>query len=376
VSFVGRSEQKMRLLKRYVLKKFIQVYFLTLTALIGMFLVVDFFERVDEFLMKGGTIWDMFAYYIYKIPFIFFFMGPQAVLLATVITLVSFSRNNEFTAMKACGIGVTGITFPIVITSAGIAIMVLVSNEYIAPMANNKMYYIFNVKVRGHAPPGTHQLDRLWLRGDNGWIWNIGYYDSGPSMMKKVSLFSLDENQSMIRRIDASAAIWNGKEWEFLNGFERGFSKDGIIETEYFDKKAFPVAERPSDFNKVKKRPEEMSIRDLYAEIQDTISGGGDPTKKWVDLHHKISYPFISVVLALIGIPLSIRSSRTGGLLFCVGLSLVLGFLFSFVYAISISLGHGGTFDPVMAAWGPNILFASIGFYLVMTLDSTRVFPV
>ena len=61
----------MRLLKRYVLKKFLQVYALTLSGLMGVFLVVDFFERVDEFLMKGGTVWDMFAYYLYKIPFIF-----------------------------------------------------------------------------------------------------------------------------------------------------------------------------------------------------------------------------------------------------------------------------------------------------------------
>ena len=65
----------MRLLKRYVLKKFLQVYALTLSGLMGVFLVVDFFERVDEFLMKDGTVGDIFAYYVYKIPFIFFFMG-------------------------------------------------------------------------------------------------------------------------------------------------------------------------------------------------------------------------------------------------------------------------------------------------------------
>ena len=365
----------MRLLKWYVLKKFLQVYVLTLSALMAVFLVVDFFERADEFLMKGGTIWDMFAYYIFKIPFIFFFMGPQAVLLATVISLVSFARNNEFTAMKACGIGVTGITMPIILASVGVSFVVLISNEYIAPKTNKEMYYIFHVKVRGHRPPGVHQRDKLWIRGENGWIWNIGYYDPGPSMMKKVSLFVFSEGNVLMRRIDASAALWNGREWEFLDGFVRSFGDDGLTKTEYFNKQVFPVTERPKDFNKVKRRPEEMSIRDLFTEIQNTISVGGDPTKQWVDLHHKISYPFISIVLTLIGIPLSIRSNRTGGLLFCVGLSLVLGFIFSFVYAMGISLGHGGTFSPIMAAWGPSALFSCIGFYLVMTLDSARIFP-
>ena len=119
-----------------------------------------------------------------------------------------------------------------------------------------------------------------------------------------------------------------------------------------------------------------MSIAELYEDIRILESEGQDTSKKWVDLHHKISYPFISVVLALIGIPLSIRSSRKGGLLFCIGVSLGLAFIFSFIYAMGISLGHGGTFSPVLAAWGPSTIFACIGFYLVMTLDSTKILPI
>ena len=65
-----------------------------------------------------------------------------------------------------------------------------------------------------------------------------------------------------------------------------------------------------------------------------------------------------------LAIPLSIRSSRHGGLLFCVGINIAMGFIFSFIYAMSISLGKGGTFDPILATWGPNLLFTVLGFYL------------
>ena len=74
--------------------------------------------------------------------------------------------------------------------------------------------------------------------------------------------------------------------------------------------------------------------------------------------------------------PLSIRSSRHGGLLFCVSVNIAMGFAFSFLYAMGISLGKGGTFDPILAAWGPNLLFTVLGFYLLLTMDSEKVFPI
>lgn len=365
----------MRLLKRYVLYKFLRVYCLTATALIGVFMIVDFFERVDEFLSKGISWMDLFAYYIYKVPFIIFFMAPQAVLLATVITLASFARNNEFTAMKACGIGVTGITTPIVLASVGIAVLVIACNEYVAPKTNKEMHYIFYVKVRGQAPTKAIQRDKIWYRSPNNWVWNIGYYDPGRSMMKKVSIFIYGEGHYVKQRIDALAAFWNGRNWEFLDGFVRSFDKEGLAKTEYFEKRNFPIPETPAEFNKVRKRPEEMTLTEMYRDIQATASAGQDPTRKWVELHHKLSYPFISVVMALVGIPLSIRTSRTGGVLFCVGVSLGLGLAVSFVYALGISMGHGGTFSPALAGWGANALFASLGFYLLLTLDSDQRFP-
>ena len=119
-----------------------------------------------------------------------------------------------------------------------------------------------------------------------------------------------------------------------------------------------------------------MSLSQLYQKIQIQSLEGKDTTMEWIELHRNISYPFISVVMALLAIPLSIRSSRHGGLLFCVGVNIAMGFMFSFIYAMSISLGRGGTFDPILATWGPNLLFTVLGFYLLLTMDSEKAFPI
>ena len=366
----------MSILKRYILGQFIKTYALTVGGLVGMFVVIDGFERLDEFVIRNADVSDFLFYYFLKIPFILSYMAPQSVLVATVITLATLSRNNEFTAMKACGIGVTGLTLPIISFSVFLAAGLMVCNEFLTPITSQKMNYILNIKVRGSVDQSKQTRDRLWIRSGNGSIWNINYYDPVKSLMKGVSLYTLDPNRPNIRhRVDAESALWNGQQWEFFNGYIRFLKPDGVDSTQYFKRKIIPSLEKPADFKKLQKRPEEMSARYMYETIQKQEKEGLDSTRTWVDLHQKLSYPFISVVLALIGIPLSIRSSRKGGLLFCVWVSLVTGFIFSFFYALGISLGYKGVFSPVLAAWGPCLLFISIGFYMLLTMDSEKLLP-
>ena len=66
----------MTMLKRYILIQFVKIYLLTTSGLIGIFLIVDFFERVDEFLVKDAPMIDLISYFIFKIPFITFYMAP------------------------------------------------------------------------------------------------------------------------------------------------------------------------------------------------------------------------------------------------------------------------------------------------------------
>ena len=372
----------MSLLQRYVLKKFIYCYVMSAAGLIGVFLVVDFFERVDEFVRRDVPYVDLIFYFIYKVPGIVFYMAPQAVLIATVITLASLARDNEIVAMKACGVGVVGITLPIIGASFVIALLVLANNEYVAPFAAKKANYIFKVKVQGNPIYGDSYIeiervgDEVWFVAKDKAIWNIRYFDPEEGRISDVRIFYRFDNGLIRKRIDVKEVVWSGAHWEFVDGFLRTFDQEGRSTTEYFEKKIIPVLETPDDFIKnIIIHSDEMSLRELYKEIQEMTLEGKDTLKHRVEFHQKISYPFISIVLALLAIPLSLRSSRHGGVLFCVGINLAMGFVFSFLYALGVSLGYGGFFSPLFAAWGPFLLFSSLGFYLLFTLDSEYIIP-
>jgi lipopolysaccharide export system permease protein len=373
----------MSLLQRYVLKKFIYCYVMSAAGLIGVFLVVDFFERVDEFVRRDVPYLDLIFYFIYKVPGIIFYMAPQAVLIATVITLASLARDNEIVAMKACGIGVVGITLPIIGASFVVALLVLANNEYVAPLAAKKANYIFKVKVQGNPTYGDSYIeiervgDEVWFVAKDKAIWHIRRFYPDGGRMDNVSIFYRLNDYSIHKRIDAKEVIWDGKQWEFFDGFIRTFVSGGLDTTIYFKNKIFPVEETLNDFiiNNKEIRSEELSLRGLHKKIQKLTAEGKDTLRSRVEFHQKISYPFISIVLALLAIPLSLRSSRHGGVLFCVGVNLAVGFVFSFLYAMGVSLGFGGFFSPLFAAWGPLLFFSSLGFYLIFTLDSEYIIP-
>jgi len=364
------------ILKRYTLKTFLSFYLFSVGGFIGLFLLGDFFDRVDNFFSQSTPITSLFLYYIYKIPFTLFYMAPQSVLLATVLAVSSLSKTNEIIAMKACGISVTRITLPIIGASVVIALLVIANSEFISPITSQRMNHIYYVEVRQGSSFKGIETNNVWHKSKTGAIWNVGNYDPDSLTLESISIFLTKNNhQGIEKRIDAKKAVWIDRQWEFMDGTIRTFGLDGLEKTDFFEKKTFVFPEIPSDFITIKRRPEEMSLRYMYAEILEHQAKGKDVTEKWLDLNYRLSYPFIGVVLALIGIPLSLRSSRQGGLLFSVAINLTIGVSFSFFYAMCVSMGRGGTFDPVLATWGPIALFTAIGFYLLLTIDSEKPLP-
>ena len=363
-------------LKRYILKTFLYFYLISASGFVGIFLIGDLFDRVDEFFTRGASSVDILLYYFYKIPFVLFHMAPQAVLLATVLAISTLAKTNEITAMKACGVSITRITLPIIGVSLVIALLVIVNSEFISPITSQRMNHIFYVQVRGGGTSFKDiQTNKIWYKSKTGAIWNIDSYNPDDLTLDKISIFLTDNNRLIEKRIDAQKAVWVDQQWKFIDGTVRTFSPEGLNETEFFKDRSFVFPEVPSDFITYRRRPEEMSLKNMYEEILDQQSEGKDVTRKWLNLNYRLSYPFIGVVLALVGIPLSLRSSRQGGLLFSVAVNLAIGLSFSFFYAMCVSMGRGGTFDPVFATWGPIGLFTAIGFYLVLTIDSEKPLP-
>ncbi len=365
----------MTILTRYILSEFLRILFFALVTMVTLFVVINFFETVDEFVTNKASVFQVVSYYFYKLPLLASRMAPVAFLLATVIAVGALSRNSEITAMKSCGISLMRVSAPILCASLVYSIATAVANEFIIPYTTQKSNHIFRVDIKKQQPRSVFARNKIWYRTNDGSIWQIGLFDAGKRELHNITIFSYEGKKNLNERVDATKATWEKGGWIFSDGSIRTFNEQGTESTEEFQRRRIYYPLVPGDLAKIKKREEERTLKELYDYAQKVKKEGMDNRRYIVDLHHKLSYPFISLVTALIGIPFSLRSARSGGVLFGVGISMILGFSYNFIFSLGISLGYGGTIPPFFAAWGINLIFTAIGLYLILTLDSETNLP-
>jgi lipopolysaccharide export system permease protein len=357
-----------KLITRYVCREFLGLFGLGLFAFLNIFLIVEFFERIDDFIEHHASFASGAAYFFYKIPMILFLVTPVAILLAAVLSLLVLGRNNEVTAMRACGVSFARIAAPILGLGAIASGFLFLANEFVIPFTNTRVQQIFQVEIKKRTPRWVVRRDNLWFQSKEGAIWNIRSLDPDQNIFKGVTLYRLTPQRTLLERIDAEAMRWDDKGWMFLNGRTRIFSDGTESKTEEFAEHLVMLPERPSDFKQAKKKPEEMNLVEIQNYIKGLRANGIDATQYTVDMHAKLSFPLVGFIMALVGVPFSLKTARSGGLARSLGLTILIGFSYFILFNTGLSLGHAGTLPASVAAWATNILFIATGLYMMASM--------
>ena len=91
-------------------------------------------------------------------------------------------------------------------------------------------------------------------------------------------------------------------------------------------------------------------------------------TRLLTDYYGRLAFPFVTIIMVMVGIALSLRRSgvRGGSMAMGIGQAFIVGFCYWTTHSIAIALGRGGVLMPMLAGWMANLLFASFGLYLLL----------
>jgi lipopolysaccharide export system permease protein len=345
---------------RYLLREFGRAFALCLAAFVGLYLCVDFFERFPGFLSHDAPTHLVALYFALKIPLILTQMAPVAVLAAMLLSLGNLARRSELMAMRSCGISLWQIGAPLVGACLAISLLTLAWSEYVVPGASMQAHYVDRVQIKNKKFRGHFNEAEIWYHGPGSFT-NIDRFDANRNEIYGLTRYEFDDSFRLRRIVEVRVARWTGSEWRASDVDEIRFDADGAVETARIPDSELKLDERPDDFTAVHREPEDLSYRSLAREIRDLRRKGIDTTEAKVDLWLKLAVPFISVVMALIAIPLASRHGRGSGMAASVGAALVVGFTFWVVLALTTSLGKGGVLPAPLAAWSANVIFGAIG---------------
>jgi lipopolysaccharide export system permease protein len=354
----------MKIVDRYLVTEYLRnMLFITLSFL-SLFLIIDFFEKIRMFLSNHATLAQMGSYFLFRIPMVISQILPAAVLLASLITCGYLSRHSEITAMKANGISLYRIAVPILTIAALTSLLIFFLSEWVTPHTNERSETIRLVEVQKQPSLGSFKQDQIWYRGQKG-IYNFRLFDARTGTLQGITIHYLDRQMNLFMRLDAEKGEWKEGRWLFHNVLITRFPDGEFPVLTRTKQEVVDLPETPSDFQVVQKDVETMGYFELKRYIGKLRLEGYDATRYVVDLHGKIAFPLVSIILAVIGVSFSLRSERSGGIAQGIGAGLVIGFSYWLVYAFGMSLGRSGTLPPLVAAWFANILFATAAAILV-----------
>jgi lipopolysaccharide export system permease protein len=360
----------MKIISRYVLKQFFTIVFFAISASIVLFLIVDIFEHTGLLLDHPASVSIIVLYFASKIPFMLFLTLPITVMLATLISLGLMGKNLELVAMRTCGISHISIITPILIVAFFISIFAFFGSDYLVPKANRLTEYLEIVKIKKKKQElkPEYMLNKIWLKkGDS--IYHLDRFLPNEEMIEGITIYRFDTNFNLTKTIEATYAVWTKKGWAFHNVSEKDFGSSSLATVNKYDVKYFYLEEKPDDFKVVfENQTEKMSFNQLSNYIKRLSADGYDTTRYRVDLHSKLSFPLANFIMVLIATPFAIMIGRRGGIAFATVVAFAFSFLYWIVYSICLSLGHGGTLPPFIAAWTANILFVVASIYLFLTV--------
>ena len=369
----------LKIIDRQMILGYFKAYFVCITSLLSLYVVVDLFTNLDSFAKQGQplitTLTDIVVYYYYNTFQIFDRLSEVIVLLAAMFTVALMQRNNEQMPLLSAGISTRRIIAPVLACACFMLTLAVFNQELIIPHIADRL------RLPRDDPTGEKPLKVEGLYDRNG-IHIIGREGTRKKLtIKGFSVVIPEKLTGTMLRLEAKEAHYksdgNGRSgcWELLGTetfpADESFSADiklgntPILEKPDPTINRFFLHTRDVDFESLTRESttwfQLVSTWKLYDELESSDSPRVTPMA--VLFHQRLTRPIMGVLLVFLGLSVILRDQNRN-VIISSGLCLVLCAVFFGAQYSCKMLGENDFIMPALAAWLPVIAFGPFGLVL------------
>lgn len=362
-----RWKEDMKLLDRYLIRRFLTTYVFAVFIIVVVILVIDFVEKNDDFLQRSAPMRAiLFQYYANLAPYWANYISPLMIFISTVFFTAKMASHTEIVAMLSAGISFRRIMRPYFIGASLVATFSFVMVGWILPKANKVRIQFENTYVREK----FYFSDRDFHTAVAPNVY--AYFSSYNNEAKTGYDFTLEkiEKNKLIEKLSARRITWDDstERWKLYDYRIRkyGISKDKLIFGQAPLDTTLTLS--PEDFESSKAKHETFTIPELQERLKVIQLRGGEGIAPYqIEYYQRFATPFAVIILSLMGLIVSARKARGG-----VGVQIAVGFVLAFVYILFYILSKGiaesGNMPALLAVWLPNIVFGVIATIMYFTV--------
>jgi len=350
----------MNKLDRYIIKQFLGTFFYAIIILAVITAVIDYSEKVDDFVKRQAPWGEILNYYKNFIPYMVAFLFPLFIFIATIFFTSKLAYRSEIIAILSSGVSYTRFMRPYLIGGAFLCVVSLLANHWIVPAANKQRLAFEDTYVH----EATVASDRnVHLRLSNDLYVYIQSYDY---LVNTGYRFTAERivGEQLVEKIMAERISYDSakKTWELHNVTIRrnnGLQEELILEAGL--KRKYPFT--PGDLKLDNDNMTAMTTPVLNKVIaREKLRGRENLNQFYVEKHRRTAQPFAGLILTVIGVTIASKKVRGGS-----GLHLAFGIMISAAYILALqfstTFSTKAGLNPLLAAWIPNIIFAFVALH-------------
>ena len=350
-------------LDRYIFRRFLLTFFVALILIIGIVIIFDISEKIDDFVKNEAPLHDIiFNYYLNFIPYFINMFSPLFVFITVIFFTSRLAANSEIIAILSSGISYRRMMVPYMAAAGLIALLSLGLNLYVIPDANAERLE-FEEQYIKHKNP--NRLKNVHYQIAPGQFVFVESFSRWNKTAYKLTVESIEDGQ-LVSKASAESAVWDSTldGWKMRRWFERDYTsglEDNVV---HGDKKDTVLALKLSDFYFNEKTVETLPIKQLNDLIAtQRMRGDANVMYALIEKNTRWALPFSAFILTIMGVALSSRKKR-GGIGWNLGIGIALAFSYILFLRFSQMFVYTNTLPPFIALWLPNVLFAAIAAVL------------
>ena len=356
-----------RILDKYIFREVCKAFLFGICAFSAVFIGSGTLFKIAKYITDyGASLSAVVKVFVFGLPNVIMWTFPMSMLLATLLTFGRLSSSSEITAMKSCGIGFFRIAMPAILLGFLVSIVAILFNEHVVPWANTAYRNVVYYEIQGKS--GAKSQDHIILKDiKDGQIQRLLYarrYDADSQSLQSITLQEFDGAGKVSHVENAEYAEFTGKEWVMHNGMLYDISDGESEHTLRFNTQVLPINASPRQIVREQKDPEELTMKELKAQIRIMKTQYVDTSKLETELYQRITVPMASLIFARVGVPLGLqptRNSSSAGF----AMSVIIIFFYYALMTMANAIGRSGALSPMLAVWIPNIVGLVAGLFLI-----------
>ena len=359
-----------KLLDRQMFFSYVKSYLVCMVSLLGLFIVVDLFMNLDDFMHAGKDFPSMVqyvvTYYAYNTLKVFNNISEAIVLLAAMFTVGMMQRNNELLPLLSAGVSTRRVVLPVLIGAICMLGLSVLNQELLLPHVDP-----FLIEIRGD-PNGEREIDNI-----AGAIDPLGIVITAKKAVKKgmllkdfICVFTPNQSQQTIKPLQAKEAHYIPPEpgnqhsggWLLMSAScpnLEGWRRDDLLETIVPGQSFFLHTSPDIDFERVTRLTNWHVYTPTWKLLFELSRDGGKLPGVAVLFHMRLTRPILGMILVFLGLSV-ILGEQNRNIFISAGLCLLLCGLFFMSCFTCQALGNQESLSPTLAAWLPVLVFGPL----------------